>query len=184
MGYGQLGNGVDPAGKSWMAARQTLDSHPSAAEGAVPFNGLHRVDRARGVVPASRRQRWRNPALVASEKNQQQPLHCVVSLRGVLERRFSQSLSCPSSLSTAWSLRSAAPRRAMITRSQDSRSSRRWSRYHSRSRRLTRERWGEFPTFLLTVSPSRPPSCLARTGAQAIRKCAVRKVRERCRCRR
>jgi len=90
-------------------------------------------------------------------------------------------MRAPSSCSTPFKSMLDAPDWAMMTRSQDSRSSCLCRRYHSLRIRLVRFRFGEFPTaLLLAVMPIRPISVWP--GAQATKNVLVRKTLDRRRC--
>lgn len=147
-----LRNGVIPSGSKGMTAQESACCENTALNQAVARNRLVSVVRTTRLVPTKRPKKGRNEQLIDSDQSPGQPRNDSLDACHAKIRDSSRSIVASESL--------GAPRRAMITKSSPGSSSRR-SRNHSRKRRFTRFRSTAFPTFLLTVRPTRAPHSIS-----------------------
>lgn len=162
------GNGVEPAFVIGMAASDSLNGQPAAADRAVLPNRLRGVTRAARLESTGGTEQWRDPALIRDEQRDQQcgdrgaPRLSVffVPHRPPARRRFAaRSRARAASESRLDHISSpdivAAGRRAMTTTSTPRPISLRLCRNHSRTRRFTRFLVTALPTLRLALIPSR-----------------------------
>lgn len=178
--FGQ-GNGIKSAPAQLMTAQKTADREPTAAQSAVKRQCLQGVGGTARIKATGGRQQRADKAPISGHREDQEsrhqndasmplarvdspPSHARETASPAPQRdalRRKKAAPRANSLKSASRVASAAPRRAMITRSKDGGRRSRSLRKMSRRRRLIRARQTALPTLRLTVSPSRRhPSAL------------------------